>query len=196
MISIIIPCWGTYFKYLGECLDGLLEQVYKDFEVFVITKPESVAGARNKGLSLANGDYILCLDADDVLMPEFLEKTIRMFENNNEKIIVATDGIYFGEQSGKFIANANVDIIERNPILSCSVFPKKLWQEIGGFDEDLETLEDWDFWIRAVKRGYKIICLNEPLVKIRVSKEGRNLSTISKHADIAKKFRQKYGNYY
>ena len=98
MISIIMPVYNTPEKYLKECIDSILAQTYKEFEILIINDGSSdktcnilskiskkdlrinvfskenggVSSARNLGLEKAKGEYIAFVDADDVLEPFFL----------------------------------------------------------------------------------------------------------------------------
>ena len=100
-ISIIIPVYNVK-KYLRECLDSILAQSYKDFEIIIVDdgstdssgnicdeysmKYENIkvlhknnnglSSARNAGLDIAQGEYILFFDCDDVVSPIMLETLI------------------------------------------------------------------------------------------------------------------------
>ena len=100
-ISIIIPVYNVK-KYLRECLDSILAQSYKDFEIILVDdgstdssgnicdeysmKYENIkvlhknnnglSSARNAGLDIAQGEYILFIDSDDVVSPIMLETLI------------------------------------------------------------------------------------------------------------------------
>ena len=93
MVSIIIPVWGEYKKYLDECLESIKAQTYKDYEVIVIDDETDLAKARNKGIRKAKGDWIVILDVDNKLTPKYLEKTAYKGD------IVATDLQHFGDTS-------------------------------------------------------------------------------------------------
>ena len=97
MISVIVPIYNNE-KYLAKCIDSILVQEYRDFELILIDdgsrdgsgsicdqyaiqderivvihqKNKGVSVARNKGLSIARGNYVTFIDSDDWVMPEYL----------------------------------------------------------------------------------------------------------------------------
>lgn len=111
MISIIIPVYNAE-KYLKKCLDSILSQTYKDFEVILINDGSiddskkiceeyqkkdkrfklinkengGPSSARNLGLKSAKGEYISLVDADDYLRDDFYEKLVASIEKNNSDI--------------------------------------------------------------------------------------------------------------
>jgi len=109
LISIVIPFYNAE-KFIKETINSVLNQTYNNIEILlindgstdnslnivnslkddrikIINKNNSgVSSARNLGLSLAKGDYILFLDADDVLENDFLEKMVEKLENNKNAV--------------------------------------------------------------------------------------------------------------
>ena len=99
LISIIVPAYNAS-KYIEKCLNSILSQTYKNFEIIVVNdgstdntldilkkcseqsdkikivaqKNKGVSAARNNGLEHAKGQYIAFVDADDTLEQEFLER--------------------------------------------------------------------------------------------------------------------------
>ena len=114
-ISIVIPVYNIG-KYLGTCLDSLINQTFEDFEAIcvndgskddslkileeyskkdsrikIITQENGGSGsARNNGLSLAQGKYVQFLDGDDYFEPEMLEKLFNLAEKHQEDIAVCS----------------------------------------------------------------------------------------------------------
>ena len=114
-ISIVIPVYNIE-KYLKECLDSLVNQTFKDFEVIcvndgskdksldilneyakkdsrfiVVTQENGGSGsARNNGLSRARGKYVQFLDGDDYFEPELLEKLYNLAEKYQANISVCS----------------------------------------------------------------------------------------------------------
>ena len=114
-ISVIISLYN-YEKYVGECLDSLLEQTFADFEVIVVDdcstdnsyaiaesyvekfggrlkliKTETNSGGggepRNLGFSLAGGEYVFFMDADDALIPTAIEEFYALAEENYADVV-------------------------------------------------------------------------------------------------------------
>lgn len=129
-VSIIVPAYNRE-KYIGQCLDSLLNQTYKDLEIIVvddastddtpqiveeyrerhpdkikIKKLERNSGpsvARNEGIKIAEGEYICFCDSDDWFPQERVEKLVHYMEENPQKVWVATNAWNFDEASGKII---------------------------------------------------------------------------------------------
>ena len=111
LVSIIVPVYNTE-KYLPRCLNSLIAQTYKNIEIIcindgstdnsqkilaafasadkricVITQHNAGQGAaRNKGLGLAGGEYVVFVDSDDVLHPQALELTIYLLQQENANV--------------------------------------------------------------------------------------------------------------
>lgn len=176
-ISVIIPYTTTYEKYLDEAKNSVINA----HETILVPYTENLCKARNRGVKEATGDYILQLDADDILEPTFIEECTPLLE---EKTIVATGHSEFGEVTGEYTVEDDLSLenFKRgNRILGCSVYPLKMWEEVGGYDETLEGYEDWDFWLRALEAGYTIKKIDKPLVRIRIHKTSRNKEAIKNH---------------
>lgn len=126
-ISVIVPCYNQE-KYIKECLDSLVSQTFKDYEVIVIDDGstddsaeivneyvkhnknirlirqanQGVVVARNNAIKQAQGTYIYPLDADDVISPSCLEKLCAAMEENKGDVIYS-DVEYFGLKNGLFL---------------------------------------------------------------------------------------------
>lgn len=133
-ISVIMPVYNVE-KYLRECLDSVLAQTMRDFEVIcvddsstdgsaaildeyakrdtrvrVFRRPHSNAGAaRNFGMSVANGEYYIFLDSDDYFSPWMFETLLNGITQENADI-AACDSIWFkdGIEHPTFVAPENV----------------------------------------------------------------------------------------
>jgi glycosyltransferase involved in cell wall biosynthesis len=179
-VSVIIPCYN-YAHYLGECIESVLKQTYPVHEIIVINdegkdnaeevaskypvkyvwqKNKGLAGARNTGISMATGDYIMCLDADDKLVPAAIEEHVKLI--TDDMTIAQCALLEFGERHVLNIPNPSTSlerIMQSNTIYCNAMFPRKAWVEVEGFDES-ETMrlgyEDWEFWIRCLAKGYKV----------------------------------------
>lgn len=110
LVSVVIPCYNQA-RFLGEAIEGVLEQSYPHFEVVVIDDGSTdntsevasrypgvrcirqhnrgLAGARNEGIRRTIGDYLVFLDADDRLLPCALEVGLRELEAHPECAFVS-----------------------------------------------------------------------------------------------------------
>lgn len=178
-VSIIVPCYN-YAKYLPECIESLRYQTYPIHEIIVVSdgspdntvevckelgvicyekKNGGLASARNYGIERCTGDYIMCLDADDKLVPGAIEEHIKLL--TDEKAIAQCALMEFGERHVINVpAQASLErIMQSNTVFCNALFPKQAWVDVGGFDES-ETMrlgyEDWECWIRMLAAGYHV----------------------------------------
>lgn len=177
-VSVIVPCY-KYAHYLKECIASLRYQTYPIHEIIVVSdgspdntlevckelkvecfvKPNGgLSSARNAGITIATGDYIMCLDADDKLVPAAIEEHVKLM--TDDMTIAQCALMEFGERHVINIPNPKTSlerVMQSNTIFCNAMFTRKAWEKVGGFDES-ETMrlgyEDWEFWIRLLAIGY------------------------------------------
>ena len=138
--------------------------------VYVFQENQGVSSARNTGIDICNGNVIALLDSDDEWLPRKLEKQlVYMTENGFE--ICQTDEIWirngkrvnpkykYSKPEGWFF-EASLEMCLISP--SCTMFTRKAWEEIGPFDVEMPSCEDYDMWLRACLK-YPIGLLSEQL---------------------------------
>ena len=174
--------------------------------------------ASNRAINTINSKYIVIHDDDDSWHPMFLETTTKFLESSEGKKYggVITDTVYVSEA----IENDKVKIYEKRPyndwVLNvqisemaqgnffapiCFLFKRDIYNEIGGFDENLPVLGDWDFNLRFLMKT-DIGVIKEPLAYYhhRDRDDGTKHSTysnsviggISKHIEYASIVRNKF----
>ena len=182
MVSIIIPVWGSYKQYLDDCLESVYKQTYTDYEIIVIDDETDLPTARNKGIKRAKGDWIVILDVDNQMTPDYLEKTVYKGD------IVATHLQYFGDNEGQFIpiSRPSIELFQYgNQIDANAGFKKRVWERVGGYDEEMkEGWEDYDFWYRCLKAGYEIDVISEPLILYRKHTESMSVTAGRKSQEL------------
>ena len=137
-----------------------------------------LAATRNRGVSHASGEYISFIDADDLWTPDKLEAQFKALQVNPQAAVAYswTDWIdEFGQflrPGGHISVNGDVfatllvrDFVESgsNPLIRAEALA-----EVGGFDESLPAVEDWDMWLRLAA-GYEFVCVPSPQILYRVS---------------------------
>jgi glycosyltransferase involved in cell wall biosynthesis len=187
-VSIVIPCYN-HGPMLRESLasvervrnSNLLEVIVVDdgsSEVetrkildeleheghCVLRQPNrGASAARNAGIRLANGEFILPLDSDNRLRAVYLNEGVSLLKDNANIGVVYTDAEYFGESSGRWhVQEFNLlSLIRWNFLDVCALYRRSLWCEVGGYDEQMPSmgLEDWDFWLRLSTRGVTFVHL-------------------------------------
>ena len=148
---------------------------------WVIDEPHSgLAAARNRGIALARGRYILPLDADNRICEGFAEEAIRVLDGHPGVGVVYGDRYDFGKRHGRAHVPAfDLDtILLGNYIDACAVYRKALWSDCGGYDVRLSALEDWELWIAASERGWQFHHLDAVTFEYRVRPESLVSSTL------------------
>lgn len=132
LVSIIIPCYNSE-KYIGECLDSILEQTYKKLEVIIVNDGSSdktkeilnlykkkfietniilkiidqenqgQASAVNNGLKYVTGEYLMWQDSDDCYTSEAVEQMLLYLKVNKEKQFVRGEALFLDESMNKIL---------------------------------------------------------------------------------------------
>lgn len=166
-----------------EILDG-----YGDKIRYFYQNNAGTSVARNLGIREARGEYIAFLDQDDVYFPDKLERCLDYFKLNADVPMVYSNMLVI-DQSGKKLYDWLLTkkyfaegYIYENLLKECFFCPstvvikKTLLLEVGGFDESVRGVEDFDLWLKIAK-NHKIGLIRETLVKWRW--HGKNTSTNS-----------------
>jgi glycosyltransferase involved in cell wall biosynthesis len=211
MISVIIPTYNGK-KYIGEAINSVLCQTCTDYEIIVVddgstdnTKEiidnnfpqvryyylphRGVSRARNYGIQKARGEFIAFLDADDLWLPDKLEKQIGVFNADQELMLVFTEHRFFdtnGIREATFSKKERLmkgDVVKNIFLYSHVALPtvmvrKNVFQEIGYFEEDLNVAEDDNLWIRIALK-FRIHLLDEVLVHCRMTVDSLSRTTSS-----------------
>jgi glycosyltransferase involved in cell wall biosynthesis len=206
-VSVVMAAYNAE-KYLKEAVDSILNQTFEDFE-FIIVNAGSTDGtqtildsyqdlrmviindhyigrseARNKAIKLSKGGYIAIMDADDIALPERLEREVKFMDRHKEIAIVG--GYYFFiNENGKMVGIDKVltesdEIKERLPIAntfghSTVMVRKSCFEYVGGYREELKGAEDYDLFLR-LSESFKLANLKEPLCKWRINPSSFSLT--------------------
>jgi GT2 family glycosyltransferase len=164
----------------------LVETVQADNLTNVIYKPIEKAGrchAGNEGLASANGKYMVFLDDDDLFFADHLEILVNELETNPDIAacysssfevktdIISNSPLHYEEKEFNIIHKEEFSretMLHHNfiPIQSI-LFKRDLYDEYGGFDEELENLEDWNLWTRySYLNNFKFIDKTTSLYRV------------------------------
>lgn len=178
MLSIVIPTLNEE-NYLPRLLESIKQQIFQDFEIIVAdagSKDQTRALAysygckvvdgglpargRNNGARIAQGEWLLFLDADVVLPLDFLGKAVAEIKKNRLDIATAPVEALSDKKIDKlfheaynFYAKLTQSFFTHAPGI-CIFIRKELHQAIGGFNEQLKLAEDHDYAQRARQAGF------------------------------------------
>lgn len=204
-VSTIIPAYNAA-RYVGAAIESALAQTYTDNEIIVVDDGSSddtprvlesygsritflrqpnagVSAARNKALSVASGELIAYLDADDMWHPEKLEKQVEFLDAHPRCGIVHTDVDVidaegrvvtpaFNRTTGREVPSGRcmMDLLRRSHVQLLTVMARhEAVRAAGGFDERLTGGEDYCQWILISMDGWEVGYLDEPLAMYRWS---------------------------
>lgn len=133
--------------------------------------------ARNAGIRATRATYILPVDADDLIEPNYVERAVDILERRPEVGIVYCRADRFGDVQGPWDlppydrAAMAVD----NVVFATAMFRRSDWELVGGYDETLRHGgEDWDFWLSLIELGRDVVQLPDVLFHYRIHGEPRN----------------------
>lgn len=202
-VSIIIPCYNDG-KYLPEAVASARAQTHPSLEIIVVddhsTDPETLtiyerlrgegiqvlqtpAGrkgpsvARNTGIAAATGEYILPLDADDVIAPAYVSKAVAVLEADPAIGICYCHARFMGLKSGPWTLPpySFEELLCGNMIFATALFRKADWEKVGGYDERLTVgFEDYALWLRLTDQGAQVHQLKEELFFYRIKAGSRS----------------------
>ena len=171
----------------------MIKQSYSSSEISLEKQINNgVSSARNKGVKLANGDWIAFLDSDDEWFENKLELQVREIKKSKTFIchtneIWIRNGIRVNQMKkhqkyGGAIFKKCLDMCRISP--SSVMIHRRIFDEIGLFDEDLIICEDYDLWLR-ISSKYPVLYLDSMLIK----KFGGHADQLSKNINGIEQFR-------
>jgi glycosyltransferase involved in cell wall biosynthesis len=147
-----------------------------------------LAAARNAGIAASTGRYVLPLDADDLLDPAFLERTVGALESNPGAAMAFTDVFTFGSVEelrpmGPFAPDV---LRQRNVACATSLFRRSAWEQVGGYNPNMVLgYEDWDFWIGFAERGLQAVHIPEALFFYRLKPGSMVTQALRHHVQLS-----------
>ena len=220
LVSVIVPCYNSG-KTLSRTIDSVIRQTWKNIEILIIndgstdrstiellgylsTKPKIIvhsqsnkglASARNSGIRISKGEFILPLDSDDWLDDDAIKLMLDAYNQNNRNSIIFSNIKLEGGKIGVKETYCNsFEQMFSNQLPYCMLFPKGVFDEISGYDESLLFgLEDWDLNLRLLISGYKFTKNNNAQFHYTMAPSGMFQDVTSKKfGQIFKKIRNKY----
>ena len=212
LVSVIIPYYN-HGSFIDETLSSIKAQGYDEFEVIIIddcsTDPFSKeklnqlmdksitllrtvensgpSVARNLGIAVAKGKYILPLDGDDKLDEVFLADAVSMLETNPEIMVCYGNGQLFGakEEVLNVVDFEQFTFVSYNPLFVTALIRKEALEMVGYYDVFLSKLglEDWDLWLGMGEKRFRFKKLQRSFLKIRVLEKSRTFEVANRNLD-------------
>lgn len=214
MISVIMSTYKEDERLLRESIESILNQTYRDFEyIIILDYPDNVVhksvieeyalkddrihfyvneknmgltDSLNRGLSLCHGEYIARMDADDISLPDRLERQMEYLEKNHYDLIGGiTEMINENGSLLYSIKSVPTDPKKINKALrysQCIAHPtwlgrKEVFEKNAGY-RHMPLCEDYDFTLRAVLNGFVVSNLNEAVLKYRMTSNSISRSNL------------------
>ena len=203
LVSVMIPYYNCE-QYIAETIASVEAQHYPNIEIIIVddgsreesaaflaglleSKPsirlsaqnnQGVAAARNHAARLAKGEYFLFLDADDQILPDYIQKSVAVLESNPDCKLVYPLAEFFDAKEGTWQLppyEGIKSLLTGNRIPTASIHRAADFNALAGFDENFATHEDWDFWIRLLSGGGKVYQIPEVLFRYRKRRDGSSL---------------------
>jgi glycosyltransferase involved in cell wall biosynthesis len=213
LVSLVVPCYNNY-PFIKDSILSTLNQTYPHLEIIVIddgstddspdilrtfgdrirweTQPNQGApAARNRGLALAQGTYIKFLDADDILLPDAIERQVQQAQQlpGDRKAIVYGEALWIDERRNPIPGyplrarqpeeDAITHILTACPLTSCPLHKRDYLLEVNGFDPTLPRGQEHDLHLRLALAGVEFIYYPDVVYEYRNYGSGDRISNHS-----------------
>ena len=207
---------------MAAAIESILKQTYQNIEILVVDDGsrdntekiakrypvqyihqihQGVATARNNGIRASNGEFFICLDADDKLLPKHLEKTVKVMLENPKIGFVLTGSKIWNEE----LKIENIWMPQKiyhkyslhtgwKGFPGCALFRRAAFDSLEyGFDSGLPAMEDLDVCLRILREGWKVKTVFEPLHWHRIHKGSLDPKDPQKRKEAEVAISRKYG---
>jgi glycosyltransferase involved in cell wall biosynthesis len=215
-VSVVIACYNLG-HYLHHALNSVLNQSFTRWEAIVVDDGSTdntqevaskytdgriryvgqanrgVSAARNLGLSLANGEFVAFLDADDEWDDQFLEVCVRELRSREDLTCVVVQPRFIDETGSLLPRRSQYHHVQssefRSRLLEGGFFPAHCIlcrahavRQVGMFDESLRFVEDTDLWLRILASGGAMATIPESLARYRILPSSASTKTPLMHS--------------
>lgn len=180
LVSIILPTYNRG-ELLKSTINSIILQTYKNWELIVVddassdnteeivkefndnriqyTRNEKNSGSnysRNRGASLATGEFLAFVDSDNEWIPEKLEKQLYQFEKKHELELVFCKVLVKDGELERIVPNEEIKDLKEIMVCknvvdtSSALMRKSVFERVGRFDEKITRLQDWDLFFRII----------------------------------------------
>ena len=218
LVSVIIPVYN-YERYLGEALESVLGQTYRNLEVIVVDDGSTdqsrevarsfaargvvychqnhagIGPARNKGVELARGEFLAFLDADDRWPLEKIERQLKAFENDPALEMVFGQALQLqngaGWEAGVNDKSLNVAGMVPGMVPGTMLIKRAAFDRVGKFQGDLKVGEFIDWYARAVELNVRSLVMPDLLLWRRIHDSNQGVRERQSVTDYARVLKAK-----
>lgn len=204
-VSVLMPAFNAE-KYIAGAIESVLGQTYNNIELLIIDDGSTdntlniiqdfaksddrikmishpnmgMGNSLNKAMTNTQNEWIIRMDADDVMIENRLERQIKFVEENPE-IAVASCLVYYIDEGGQIIGRSSSDLktkqnfekyLRSNELIGLHhpgvIMRRSIVQEVGGYRSQYWPADDLDLWNRIAEKGYLILVQQEHLLKYRI----------------------------
>jgi glycosyltransferase involved in cell wall biosynthesis len=198
LVSLVVPCYNQA-SFLAETLNSVSQQTYTNWECIIVNdgspdNTEEVAqiycnkdsrfkyfyktngglsSARNAGIKVSMGKYVLPLDSDDKIETEYLEFAVEILNSNDNIKIVYSKAELFGQKSGLWnIQEYSLERMLATNLIFCSAFYRRSdYDKTNGYNSNMKFgFEDWDFWLSILENGGDVYRIDKVMFYYRIRK--------------------------
>ena len=235
LVSVIITTYGRAEELIFEAINSVRNQTYHSIEIIVVDdngkgtdtqkrneilfskekdikyianeKNSGAQVSRNAGILVSKGEYVACLDDDDIWMPEKIEKQVKLMESENLALVYCNGYRFYNNDLNdkkiyqiNFISDCLLDFtieLRSDHIGSTSIplMRKSCFSQTGLFDVDMPARQDYEMWLRFC-RYYNVKGIDEPLFYYRYHSGSRITKSFEKEIRsyqlLLKKYRDDY----
>jgi glycosyltransferase involved in cell wall biosynthesis len=220
-VSVIIPVGPGHEELVKDALHSLEGQTHRFWECIVVNDSGhpldlkngfswarvieanylfrlGAGTARNFGAKYAKGDYLVFLDADDMLKPTFLADTLAGYKQHGKYIY--TDWLTHEKQTNWQVHETrdySYEAVAEKPSLhpiTCLI-PRYWFEAVGGFDETLPAFEDVDLFMKFFVHGYCGMRVKKPLLIYNLDSGKRRKASVDYEPTFKNLLKKRYGAY-
>ncbi len=195
LVSIILPTYNGS-EYLAQSIESCLNQIYDNFELIIVndgskkSKEEDIiksykdkriiylkndknlglSESLNIGFARSSGEYLTWTSDDNCFQSDAVEVMMRYMKEDDRIDFIYSDGYFidsYGKVTGEFTTSEAWKLWLYNCIGPSFIYRREVYEKIGGYDPEMYLVEDYDYWLRIVKR-FRMVKISEKLYFYRV----------------------------
>lgn len=198
LVSILLPVYNAQ-EYLGDCIRSILSQTFHDFELLVMddgSTDDSIGVAYafgderirvvrcvhdfvntlNRGIVESRGQYIARMDADDLMMPDRLERQVGIMEEKTSVAVCFSHVITYGDMEKRFgigkglVSHPLIEMLQFNIFIHPTAIIRRSFLLSEGIRyHHYPYAEDYKLWTDLCRKGGQCFVVDVPLIKYRMS---------------------------